>query len=311
MSSEPATASAPWAGARPVACNVCGTAIPSGQPPVWVKDGYEIVRCGECGLVFRRDMPSGAELPEIYSEEYFRRPDGSHDAQGYRDYLADEAEHRLNARRRLEWLAGVQAPGTLLDVGTAAGFFLDEASRRGWRASGIDVSGPMAAYARERLGADVRTGSFQELAVTPGSMDCVTMWDYIEHSTDPSLDVELAARALRAGGLLVLSTGDAGSLVARLSGVRWHLLTPHHHNFFFTVPTLERLLRRHGLEPFACRHRPAYYSLAYLVHKLGTMVPANRALARASDRFAQTGFGRAPIPVNLWDIVTIAGRKQG
>jgi 2-polyprenyl-3-methyl-5-hydroxy-6-metoxy-1,4-benzoquinol methylase len=309
LSSETTTASPPRAGA--VACNVCGTPTPVGQPAVWLKDGFEIVRCGECGLLFRREMPSGAELPEIYSEEYFRRPDGSHDAQGYRDYLADETEHRLNARRRLDWLAGVRAPGTLFDVGAAAGFFVDEASRRGWRASGIDVSAPMAQFARERLGADVRTGSFQDLAVNPGTVDCVTMWDYIEHSTDAAQDVALAARALRAGGLLVLSTGDAGSLVARLSGPRWHLLTPHHHNFFFTVPALERLLRRFGLEPFACRHRPAYYSLAYLVHKLGTMVPANRALARASDQFARTRFGQAPIPVNLWDIVTIAARKQG
>ena len=90
--------------------------MPAGQPPVWLKDAYEIVRCGECGLLFRRKLPSGAELPEIYSDEYFRRPDGSHDAQGYRDYLADEAEHRLNARRRLECLAGVQTAGALLDV---------------------------------------------------------------------------------------------------------------------------------------------------------------------------------------------------
>jgi hypothetical protein len=169
----------------------------------------------------------------------------------------------------------------------------------------------MAEFARDRLGADVRTGGFQELPVGPGSFGCVTMWDYIEHSTDPSLDIERASDALRTGGLLVLSTGDAGSLVARLSGARWHLLTPHHHNFFFAVPTLERLLRRHGLEPFTCRYRPAYYSLAYLVHKLGTMVPVKRALARVSDRFAQTRFGWAPIPVNPWDIVTIAARRQG
>ena len=32
---------------------------------------------------------------------------------------------------------------------------------------------------------------------------------------------------------LALSTGDVGSLAARLSGSRWHLLTPRHHNYFF------------------------------------------------------------------------------
>ena len=43
-----------------------------------------------------------------------------------------------------------------------------------------------------------------------------------------------AATLLVPGGVIAVSTGDAASLAARAFGSHWHLLTPRHHNFFFT-----------------------------------------------------------------------------
>ena len=290
-------------------CRICDGAISRRDDLRWTKDGHAIVRCRTCGVLCRADLPSESELPALYRDDYFSAV-GELGAQGYSDYLGEEANHRATARGRLRRLGRYRAPGRLLDVGCAAGFFIAEAARAGWDAEGVELSATMAEHARS-LGADVQQGLFADAHLPEASFDAVTMWDYIEHSTDPVGDLTRASALLRAGGIVALSTGDAASLVARLTGSRWHLLTPRHHNFFFTPPAMERALARAGLRPLSITHPGGRYSAAYLSHKLRTLADA-AALRRASARVASSRAGAVSIPVNLFDIMTVvASRPDG
>jgi SAM-dependent methyltransferase len=186
---------------------------------------------------------------------------------------------------------------------------MDEARSAGWEVAGVDVSAEMAAFAREELGLDAVAGRFRDVALPEASFDCVTMWDYLEHSTDPTEDLAYAWRLLRPGGVVALSTGDVGSLVARASGRRWHLLTPRHHNFFFGRRTLHQLMRKADFEPEELRARAARYPARYLVHKLRTTGRAGAFLSSLFERVATGRLGSIAVPVNLFDIVTAVARK--
>jgi SAM-dependent methyltransferase len=290
-------------------CNLCGTPIRVADALRWSKDGFEIVQCPRCGLLFRAKPPSQLEIPGIYGIDYFVQPEGE-DAggQGYTDYLGDQDVHRLVARRRLQLLGRLGARGPLLDIGCAAGFFLDEARAHGWAVEGVDVSEPMADYARRELRLKVRTGLSESVEGSEASYGAVTMWDYIEHAVDPLRELRRARSLLAPDGVLALSTGDAAAPVARLSGVRWHLLTPRHHVYFFTARTLRMALERVGFEVVYAKHLGARYTIRYLVHKLRTMAPRNRVLAAAEDRIGRSRLGRVSLPVNLWDIITVVAR---
>ena len=61
------------------------------------------------------------------------------------------------------------------------------------------------------------------------------MWDTIEHLKRPDLFVQKAAADLRPGGLIALTTGDIGSLNARLRGARWRMIHPPTHLHYFSV----------------------------------------------------------------------------
>jgi hypothetical protein len=63
---------------------------------------------------------------------------------------------------------------------------------------------------------------------------------------DPRRTLEVAHDWLRPGGLLALSTGNIGSVAARLHGRDWSLMTPPWHQFYFSRRTLRRLLESVG-----------------------------------------------------------------
>lgn len=289
-------------------CNLCGAFVDPDNSLRWRKDGFRIVQCPSCGLVFRADPPSYADLAEIYTPSYFRDDLSAGDRQGYSDYLGDADLHRRNARRRLEELGQHVPVGRLLDVGCAAGFFVAEARARGWDAAGIDVSPEMIAWGRTNLGVALSMGTLQEQETDGRPFDAITMWDYIEHSIDPAGDVARCSELLTGGGVLALSTGDVRSTLARLSGSRWHLLTPHHHNYFFSRRTLRLLLAQAGFEIVSVRARASRYSIGHLVYKLQTLAQF-AAVRRAAAAVRRSRPGAVALPVNLFDIVTVVARK--
>jgi SAM-dependent methyltransferase len=207
-------------------------------------DGYDIVRCRECGLVCVANPPGEAELIALYGEAYYE-DDGS---AGYTSYASAESRKRHHDRSLLRILDGLGPRGDLLEVGCAYGYFLDEARRSGWTVRGVEPSGHAATYARDRLGLDVTQIPFAELPVEPESQDAIVLWDVVEHLSNPRATVELAERWLRSGGTLALSTGDIDSIAARLHGPDWSLMTPPWHQFYFSRKTIRRLLESVGLE---------------------------------------------------------------
>ena len=289
-------------------CDLCGADVTTNAELRWVRDGYPIVRCRQCSLLFRRDLPSPDEIAALYATDYFTSSGTLPKGEGYLDYTADEELHRRNARQRLALLEEFVASGALLDVGCAAGFFLDEAAQAGWAVAGVELAPSMAAVARDRLGLNVVEAPFGVADFADESFDCVTMWDYVEHSLDPIGDLRRAHDLLRPGGVLALSTGDAGSPIARISGRRWHLLTPRHHNFFFTRATLERAFTEAGLRLRTMTTLASRYSFAYLAHKLQTM-SGLPFLDRVALALRESTVGQVSVPVNLFDIVVAVAER--
>jgi hypothetical protein len=114
------------------------------------------------------------------------------------------------------------------------------------------------------------------------------------------------ARLLTAGGRLALTTGDVGSLVARLSGSRWHLYTLPEHLFFYSRESLRRLLAQHGFGVESMRAEGSSYSLGYLAERLRKTLL--RTPARRGGGWPGSGLR---VPVNLFDIVTVHAVKGG
>lgn len=222
-------------------CNLCGSKDARLRYQI---DGFHIVRCIQCDLVFVAEEITDQQLIGYYSEAYYT---GAQD-KGYADYIGRRElrkEYFRSVIPRIRRHLRVGAP-RVLDVGCAAGFFLEVAREQSWEAQGVEISAYAADYARSRLGLNVFTGTLAEAELSSCSFDLISFWDVIEHVRDPLEALRLSHNVLRPHGLLVLSTGDVSGLTARVYGRRWGLLAPPGHLFYFSRKTLFAMLRLAG-----------------------------------------------------------------
>jgi SAM-dependent methyltransferase len=235
----PSTEQAPAA----TTCVACGSSV---TQPRWTVRGFSIVAC-ECGLP-RTVLPEGFDPTTIYSEEYFQG--GQLD--GYDDYAGKADQLRREFRRTLRALTRYVPSGKLIEIGCAYGYLLDEAART-FTVSGVEISDAAraACVAREL---DVVRDATPEFLAARGPFDAAVMLDVIEHLSDPGDVLARLHGAMRPGGHLLLTTGDVGSVLARLMGRRWRLMTPPQHLWFFSPKTLTALLDRHGFRVRVVEH---------------------------------------------------------
>jgi SAM-dependent methyltransferase len=250
----------PGRGARPRSTDLA----PSNHRPGEHGDLYA---CVECGAVQQPSLPSGPELHDLYRD---MRDDA---------YLREEAGRRATARRLLELIQRHVAGGRLLDVGCGHGLLLDEARRRGFEVSGIELSRSAAAYARDVLELDVTEDTLDDVH---GSYDVIVLADVIEHLDDPAAALRTCANLLADRGALCVVTPDPASPTARLAGPRWWGLVPAH-TCLLPRRTLRELLAAEGLviseDVSLVRSFELRYWLSGLAERGGRAAAALKALA--------------------------------
>ncbi|MBI3361890.1 MAG: class I SAM-dependent methyltransferase [Chloroflexi bacterium] len=268
---------------------------------------HAIVECKQCGLVYANPRWSDDETLNHY--EAVKDP----------LYLEEREGRVLTFQRHLRPLLALigrlPKPGErLLDVGCYIGVFVEIARDAGWEATGVEPSGWGVAEARKR-GLNVVEGTLASARFPDESFDVVTMWDVIEHLTDPMAELRETHRILRSpdpasgtpGGLLVIHTMDIESLFARLMGRRWPWLMEMH-LYFFSRRTLKAMLEAAGFELIRAEAQGRYLRLGYVVTRIQ---PYSRPLAVMLGWLTDAlGWRETAIPINLGDLFTAYARKK-
>ena len=134
-----------------------------------------------------------------------------------------------------------------------------------------------------------------------GEVDVITMFDVIEHLPQPRESLALCVRYLKPGGVIVITTGDFGSLAARWAGTKWRLMTPPQHLWFFTQESLRRMATTLGLTMEHFEHPAKIVPLSLIVFQLRRMIGLRGPQVAAAN---QVG-----VPVNLFDAMRVVLRK--
>jgi SAM-dependent methyltransferase len=224
-------------------------------------------------------------------------------------YLANIPARRRTFSRVMDrvekWRPG--KPGTMLEIGSYCGLFLNEAVRRGWDGEGIEPSHWASEYARTKTGARVRTGFLREnRAALKNNYDVVVSWDVLEHVRDPVGFLKDCGSMLPEGGTLFFSTLDVSNWYARLLGKRWPWLIDMHIQYF-DARSVKDVLRRAGFELVGHEPYTHYAKLGYMAQGASRVLP--RSIAPLLTGMAKIIPDKWMLPVAFGDIKLYVARK--
>ena len=280
-----------------VNCNLCGA---TDERLLFLKDGFGIVRCNSCGLIFVNPRPGKEYLRKIYSEDYYKI--SSNGSVGYRDYEADRQFHAVNSIKLLKTIESYKDKGTLLDVGCALGFFLVEAKARGWDVYGTELSPYAAGIAREK-GFEVLSGDIMDAGFKKESFDVIVCLGTIEHFANPLLSIRHIRQLLKADALFVISTPDAGGLL----GGRRFQYKPREHLYYFTRKTIMALLQKEGFEVFFIKSEWLTKPVSFITERVRYYFPVLKNFITALETVAKkTGVLNTNLSIPTGQIIVYA-----
>ena len=213
----------------------------SQRPPV------RLVRCRQCGLLYRNPREREFELRDIYGGDEPTIP-------VMRTLLETQRPAYREPAKRLKRLLGRAGSG--VEVGSYVGAFLTAAMEEGWHFEGLDISRTASEFARQQ-GFTITVGtleSWQPRRV----FDAVAIWNTFDQLPDPRHAAGLVNKLLVPGGMFAVRVPNGafyarvrrllrGPLAGFARAVLAHnnLLTfPYRHGF--TVSSLRTLMDRTG-----------------------------------------------------------------
>lgn len=230
-----------------VNCKLCGK---NKTKLLFKKEGYNFVKCQNCGLIYVNPRDSDETAAKRYQEPYFHIKDFQKkdpDIIGYFDYIQDRPIYEEYFEEKIKQIEKIKpAPGKILDIGCSLGYFLNRAKEHGFRTYGVEISKFAADYARKNFGHQIISGELKSDSFPKNYFDVITLFQTIEHFPDPLFGMKIIYSFLKKDGLIVITTPNASSLIAKLMGKKWFCYRPKEHLYNFTDETIKKLLEKSG-----------------------------------------------------------------
>lgn len=230
-----------------VNCPICEI---SDSSPFTHSNGYQVVKCQQCGMLYVNPRIDRSKLSNYFEEDYIK------------DHARAEVDFTTIREESLKREAEIVKKllphgGRLLDVGCASGAFLGYfAGDPDWNVQGVEPSRFAAEFAEKKYCVKVHSGFLCGGGYPAGDFDIVVSLDTFYYHPDPNKDASEIARILKPGGYfaveipglrfrLLKNTG----LVCRLMYGEPARLNAGEHIYFYSKNTMTALLKKHGFSP--------------------------------------------------------------
>jgi 2-polyprenyl-3-methyl-5-hydroxy-6-metoxy-1,4-benzoquinol methylase len=269
-------------------CNLCGG---TRQDELFDLNPFKLVQCEDCGLSYVSPRFTEDRTLKLYDDSYFTNS-GFFSGESSRIYgYSDYEESRENVETMYRKIVGQMErfikPGELLEIGSAYGYFLNQARKKGWGVSGIELSKNARTACEREFGIQPFASSLKEFDSSE-QFDSIVFFDVLEHIHDPMNALRNIHAMLKPGGLLVLAVPNSASWVLKLLGTRWEDLqraNSGEHLYFFNRETLNQILEKTGFEVLEIKTMGRYFKLGHLCHRLQIY---NKFIFTSLQRFIET-----------------------
>lgn len=223
-------------------CPACGSGETSADK---IYNEYRLLRGAICALVFTQQRHFSADqYDDVYSNitAYQNMLQDAHlTFQGEKGFR----ELWWFKRKALKWITSKAFGKCLLDIGSGPGTFLMVAHKTfGYEIQGVELAS-IAASAANKYGVPTFCGTIDNFAADRSrKFDVITLFEVLEHLSDPLKVLIIARELLSKEGLLVISVPNLDDPYCLLQQI--DVAMPPVHINFFCRKSLGRLLDRAG-----------------------------------------------------------------
>jgi SAM-dependent methyltransferase len=209
-----------------------------------VIDGFRLLRCSRCSLVYLDDKVDPAKFINDAKEsyqcenkqiEYWSFPE----MYNKYSFVFDKFFHeRLS--RCLKYNKHIKA---MFDIGAGYGFWMAYCYKRGIEVKGIEISEEAVKYGRDNLGLNIEKSSLIDFPFDK-QYDLYNLCDVLEHLENPNKNLQVIYNVIKPKSLLYIQVPDVLGVRIPLK----HNLGLPHHLWQFNFKTLKMLLEKNGFK---------------------------------------------------------------
>ncbi len=218
-----------------------------------------LVECKSCSLVYLNPRVDSKIIMESYSKAEDTK------------FIEQNPERIATFKRNFakivsEFPAKTSNKYKVLDIGCAGGAFPEAVNQLGYDVVGIEPSSWLCQRGKEMYGLDLRPGILKDQSFDKGSFDYITLWDVIEHLTDPGKELKEIHRVLSDDGYFLVNFPDHASLARQILRSKWPFYLSVH-LYYFTPETMKTFLKQHGFEVLSTRPYWQTLPLGYILER--------------------------------------------
>ena len=209
---------------------------------------FDIYSCRTCKVSFTHPFLTDEEYSEFHNAHQVAF-NGVGDNDLVDEYINNKEIYwrKLRFIKRLSEIKKIHPnANSILDIGCGAGFFLDYLKNNGYIVSGIELSPWGYSVAKKTLNLNVKNSLIEDIKPPKKKLDIITMYDVIEHTTDPLNTLDSVKKWLNKNGYLIINLPNIDSFVSKASGKYWNKLSPPDHTLHFNRYSISHLLNKSG-----------------------------------------------------------------
>ena len=292
-----------------IKCNICGAddfeiLFNKGKAQV-----HRIVKCKNCDLIYanpQTDNVSHLENDHLNKKENNSETKFDQFNPTNHKYLKKQYLQLKDYTAILDFIE-YKTKGILLEIGSYAGIFLNEAKKRDWNVIGVEPLEVPSLYAEKKFGIKVIRGYFEQIIIDPNTIDVIIGCHVIEHIPNPTSFINKAFELLKSNGNLILETPTYDSLIFKFLKHRERSIRCDGHLFFFTKKTLTSLVERHGFTVIKYEKVGRTLTLDRLFYNFGVITGKKDFFSDLSKKLKLDKF---TINVNIRDMQRIYCQKS-
>lgn len=215
-----------------------------------------IVICLFCGLIYVNPRLRKENILNSYSKS------------NENNYILERKSRTKTFKNAINFIKKYKKKGKLLDVGCAAGFFLEAARDEGFIVFGSETNKNLASWGKRELGLKIEAFPFERTKLKNDYFDIISFWDVLEHLTDPLSSVVKSNKLLKNDGIIVINYPDISSIWAKLFKKNWWFIVSVH-LFYFDKKSIAKILQKSGFIIIKDKKHIQRLSLYYLLNRLG------------------------------------------